>query len=359
MREPFVLACLAFYALFIIGMAWTTTPEHAPRMLKKMHIYLFAPALFVACADLRVRRAIFFGFLAAAALSLVLSIVSWLTGTPLGIGAVGNWLVFRTHTYHNLFVLWMAMAALAALLTGLLAGWRARLAAAVIAFAVFDILFLVQGRTGHLLLVMAIPLVLYLWDRRRGLRLGIAVLVVGLPAAWLASDMLRERFTKAIDESEVFVTQGGQETSVGFRLSWARDTLPIIARAPVLGHGTGSFETEFRRAHGASLDLTVDEPPLKATSNPHSDYLWIATELGIVGVISLLAVFFAALRAARRLPRASSIVAWVIVSTIAVGSVMNSFVTDNITGTGYMLLLFAVLGGPVWPERSAGREDHA
>jgi hypothetical protein len=49
----------------------------------------------------------------------------------------------------------------------------------------------------------------------------------------------------------------------------------------------------------------------------------------------------------------------VIVSTIAVGSVMNSFVTDNITGTGYMLLLYAVLGGPVWPERSAGREDHA
>jgi O-antigen ligase len=213
----------------------------------------------------------------------------------------------------------------------------------------FDILFLVQGRTGHVILLLMLIFVLTQWNWRKGGSISLAILLIGMPLVWWTSDTFRERVQLAEREASAFSIGSTNETSVGLRLGWYRDTALIISNAPLIGHGTGSFKTELRRHKGGPADLSVQASPVIATGNPHNDYLWFAVELGIVGVIALLAFFGSAIWTAKKSQKEQGWMASIIILSIAIGSLANSFITDNVTGTGYIILLCALLTGPLIP----------
>lgn len=343
LRSPFVIACLAFWLVFALGALHTSTSDRADDMLFKLHPYLLVPAWFAVFAWVPAARAALAGFAIGAVLSLVLSLGTWLAQTPVGFGVPGNWAVFRNHIYHNLFVGGIGLAALAALLGGSSTP-RTRFAlVAVVAAAAFDVFFLVQGRTGQVVFLVMLGVLLLLWNRRRGLLLALAGLAIALPTLWHESAIFHERFTRALDEAREFAAEREGETSVGMRLSWARDSLAIIAEAPWLGHGTGSFAHEFRRHAGAPLDPSVPAPRLQAAKNPHNSFLWIGVEAGALGLAALMGVFATALFDARRLSRPDRWWVWLVVGGMAVGSLANSLVMDRPTGTGYLVLLCALL----------------
>jgi O-antigen ligase len=349
LQQPVVLSSLALYGLFVLGAVYTTTPESAPGMLLKMRPYLLFPAFFVSCLVLKVRQGIILGFISGAFLSLVLSITSWLTNLPLLVGIPGDWTVFRGHTYHNLFIAWLVLSALSVILSGYLPRKFNWFAWTIFLAGLFDILFLVQGRTGHVILLLMLIFVLTQWNWRKGGSISLAILLIGMPLVWWTSDTFRERVQLAEREASAFSIGSTNETSVGLRLGWYRDTALIISNAPLIGHGTGSFKTEFRRHKGGPADLSVQASPVIATGNPHNDYLWFAVELGIVGVIALFAFFGSAIWTAKKSQKEQGWMASIIILSIAIGSLANSFITDNVTGTGYIILLCALLTGPLIP----------
>jgi O-antigen ligase len=74
-------------------------------------------------------------------------------------------------------------------------------------------------------------------------------------------------------------------------MAWTENTVELIARRPLFGHGTGSFRT----AYG---ELVRGRPGLygRRTHDPHNQYLNIASELGLVGLAVFLAILVAAFR---------------------------------------------------------------
>jgi O-antigen ligase len=347
LRHPFAIACIALYGAFLFGVLYTSAPEYSTRMLVKIRPFLLAPLFLAACTILSVRRAIIYGFLAGTALSLVLSILSWLLNIPILNSYNGNWPIFRSHSYHNIFISWLILTAISLILSVKLQGGAIIGAILVIALGIFDIFFLVQGRTGHILLIISLLLLLLMWNWRKGAIIGLFLSCTALPLIWFSSDIVRTRYTQAESEIQVFSSGKAEETSLGFRLTWYKTALPIILKAPFFGHGTGSFETEFRRETAMPLDRTIPVPALVSPSNPHSDYIWIAIELGIVGVALLIGVFAMAVRSASNLPLAQRWMTTVVVVSIGIGTLMNSLVTDNVSGTGFIVLLCALLGGPL------------
>ncbi len=352
----FVIACLLLWTLFAVGILWTPLGSEGRDMLMKMHPYLLVPAWYVVFSDASNRRAALVGFATGCALTLALSLGSWLAQHPLGFGVDGNWTVFRNHIYHNLLVGGIGLAALAVILAGgSWAQWRP-LCVVVLVAAAFDIFFLVQGRTGQVVFLVMLGVLLLLWHSQRGLVLGLTALLLALPVLWHESDVFHERFSRAIDEARGFAAEKQDETSVGMRLSWARDSLAIIADAPWVGHGSGSFASAFRAHHGVPTDPAVRAPRLQAAKNPHNSYLWLGVELGMAGVAALLAVFATALHGARHLPAPHRWWVWLVVGAMAVGSMVNSFVMDRPTGTGYLVLLCALLAGaPTHRDRGNAR----
>jgi O-antigen ligase len=84
---------------------------------------------------------------------------------------------------------------------------------------------------------------------------------------------------------------GGADSEVGFRVLIWRDTLSLQRAAPWFGAGLGNFRALFPLYREASVNQQI-------VLHPESDWLWLATELGWLGVILALGAVFAVLRGA-------------------------------------------------------------
>jgi O-antigen ligase len=90
-----------------------------------------------------------------------------------------------------------------------------------------------------------------------------------------------------------------------------------------MGTGTGSFRAEYAR-----LVAGTDDKP---TSDPHNEYLHLATQLGIPGAAMFIVLLGVQWFAASRLLPPERHVGRGVVLTIAVGSLFNSLIL-SITG---------------------------
>ena len=119
--------------------------------------------------------------------------------------------------------------------------------AAAAALFVANILYVATGRTT--LIVVAVLFVL-LGFRRFGGKGSLVVCLIGASVAglsWASSPYLRLRVDQAFQEV-VDYRERGEPTSAGQRLQFWRQSADFVAESPVLGHGTGTIETLFRRA---------------------------------------------------------------------------------------------------------------
>src|SRR5262245_34372934 len=169
------------------------------------------------------------------------------------------------------------------------------LAAAFIA----NIGYVVTARTT--LVVMAVLLMLF-GLRQFGWKGGLVASLVGAALAsaiWASSPYLRGRVLLAVEQVQ---TKGASDVdiSVASRLEYWRKSLALISEAPVIGHGTGTIPQLFRR------DATAETNPFFIITNPHSQILAVALQLGLIGVVVLVAMWVAHLA----LFRDGTLVAW-------------------------------------------------
>lgn len=215
-------------------------------------------------------------------------------------------------------------------------GWRAGARGKAIALALLALAFLndiVFSATGRTPLVVALVLVVVLGFKRFRLRGVVALLVAaGIVGAtlWAASPYLRDRTTAIWTEIETYQSQRAL-TSSGERLEFWRKALSSIARAPLLGHGTGSIPAEMRKeTAGQTGDYAT------VTPNPHQQTLAVAMQIGLAGALLLWAMWLAHLL----LFRGAGLTAWVglvVVVQNIVGSLFNSHLFDFTQGWTYVL----------------------
>ena len=174
-RQPFGMACLALFGWLAIatlwsGVAWSDRLE----MLEKMRMYLFAPVLLAAMAQRSARQGLLFGFSLGAAISAVISIGLALTQTSwLNTQAeINNWPVFRSHTYHDLFLAWLIIGLSLAILSRKLSRGAVIAASILIVVCAADAMLLVRGRSAQVLLLAMLVWLAFRWNWRRALLQG-------------------------------------------------------------------------------------------------------------------------------------------------------------------------------------------
>jgi len=173
---------------------------------------------------------------------------------------------------------------------------------------------------------------------------GAAILgaVIG-SVALLSSPSLRNRVNQSIEEFQAYrATNAG--TSIGEHLAYLKESLAIVARAPVIGHGTGSIPEEFRRVAtgrtGVSGELTV---------NPHNQTFGVAIQIGVIGALVLWAMWISHLV----LFREQSVAGWlgtVVVVENMVSSLFHTHLFDFNNGWLYVFGV-GVLGGTLLRKR--------
>lgn len=327
-RNPLVVAGLFLFALFIAGIFVYEgdTLVAAKSIGKYKELLCLVP---LACLlDGAIWRARAFRFFFAA------MVVTLAGSYAIAVGLIpidnppnryaGNPAAFKLHITHSFL---MAMFAfICASLVRVETDGRRRLIYAVLAtLAAANVLFMVHGRTGQIVLVALFAYAAIAWYRWKGVLVGAVVLAVVLGAGWFSSDTLRERGELAVKEYREWVPGQGTQTSIGQRLDFYYITYEIVREHPLLGVGTGGFEKAYRDK--------VTGTDFAPSTNPHNEYLMIGAQLGIPGVIAFLAMLVVWWRLSGRLgTEFERDLARALVISYALGNLVNSLLLDHTEG---------------------------
>lgn len=151
---------------------------------------------------------------------------------------------------------------------------------------------------------LAVPIVAYLAYRRLGsarpLLLPLAVLLLGVVLAHLLNPQALDIFGRIAQTnvaSSPQETPKGGDVSVTTRLLMWRDTIPVIAERPLLGHGPDNFAEPFRRHEGEDLRAFF---PGGVVDKAHNEFLQVAATTGLLGLAAYLWIFVSYFRNAYR-----------------------------------------------------------
>jgi O-antigen ligase len=198
--------------------------------------------------------------------------------------------------------------------------------------ALINVLLLLEGRTGYLVALTSLSLGV-MWAMPRRLRLAtlVATPLIVLVALSLGSAQVQQRVTKIIDESQDYAkTQHGSvESSTGWRLNAWHRSLQAINEKPWIGHGVGAWTPAAKRFEGSTAKQIFGEGN---HSNPHQEYLLWGVELGIGGLLLLLAFLVCVIRDALTFPAGIRYATLSVLAAMAVACLFNSSLYDDLMG---------------------------
>lgn len=333
--NPVGLLAVALFVLYLVGSLYSVgTRDEILEFLGKAARLLFIPLLISLFGDPAVRQRAWQAFMAAMLLTLALSYLLWLGLLPAGgliKGEPVNPVIFKLHITQNLL---MAFAAFACAVQARYApsSRQAAIWSALAFLAAANVLFLVHGRTGHLVLLVLLVYLLTAWLRWRGVAVAAVAICTIAAFAYLAPNTaLYQRTVLAYQEFSGWKPSAAapHSSSVGLRLEYYRNTLEVIRKHPLLGTGTGGF----RQAYAQQVEGTGRV----ATHNPHNEFLMTAAQLGLAGLALLLYLLWTQWRLAARLASAQEqMLARGLVLTVVTASAVSSTLIDHAEGWFYV-----------------------
>ena len=202
---------------------------------------------------------------------------------------------------------------------------------------------MLYGRTGYL--VCGVLLVYFCaahW-RWRGVAVAFLAGALAVGAAYVADSPMVSRSALAVDELHDWsVGRAHPESSTGQRMDYYQTTAAIIRDDPILGVGTGGFAIAYREK--------IRGKDVPEANNPHNQYLLTAAQLGLIGLVVLVAMFAVMWRQAGRLDPPERMAARALVLTIAAGSLLNSFLIDHTEGMLFAWMAGVLLAAPRRPQ---------
>ena len=216
-----------------------------------------------------------------------------------------------------------------------LKAWREQRRPQAIALSLLALAFLVNvayvAHSRTALVVVPVLVLLLAWKHlgRRGMLGLLFGAVVAAALVWTFAAAVSGNITDMLHEVTSFQSSG-VPTRAGERLEFWRKSIGFVARAPLIGHGTGSIRDQFRRSVEGETGMAAE-----ATSNPHNQTFAVAIQLGLLGAAVLFAMWLAHLL----LFRGEGLAAWaglVVVTQNIVGSLFNSHLFDFTQGWGYV-----------------------
>ena len=290
--NPVALAVLLYILLHCIALLWSDDLIWGVKILKKQWKLLLLP-VFLTLVRKEHTQYYMGAFVAAIFLKACKAYLVWFGLITLPVGSI-----FTTEgTTHVIYNPMLALACYI-VLQNMLFGVNSRLLLWIqgILFLFLSCnMFVTVGRTGQaaFFVLLGVASIQFFYLRSKKMLLAVLVLLpLLLPATYLVSSTFKDRIDTAVTEIQNF--NSGEITSMGCRLWFCNNTLLLIGENWVLGTGTGDYPDEYKKIN------EVVSPTMPNTDNPHNQYLLTIAQFGILGFISLAAVFLSQLLLAFR-----------------------------------------------------------
>lgn len=159
---------------------------------------------------------------------------------------------------------------------------------------VTNVLFIMTGRTGYLVMLVGLSLSGFMATPARWRLAALAAPVLLAVAAFTLSPRLHDRVMQ-VQQDITQYRQGNINSSQGLRLDYWRAAVEGIAERPWVGHGVGSYSRVYTEHDGFEKRILRD---------PHQQYLFWWVEGGLVALALLLSFLISLVTYARQLPMA-------------------------------------------------------
>ncbi len=339
------LLAIAIFLLFVISLAYTSAPaEDTVRVLRKHGRYIYIPLLLGAFHEQYWKRIGYIAFLSGVTLILLMSYMLLLPWLPETIYLISPYysgnivgkdphVPFHNYVVHGIFVAYAAYLYFHLALDTDNKIMRI-LFIVLAALASCNILLIVESRTAHVLWVVLILLLIYQHLGWKHMVLGLVAIPVLAVTTVSFNDRALARWVDLRDDLES-IKQGDYNSSFGQRALWTEVGWDMFRDNPVLGTGVGSFKSELRKR----LEVKrVANPEEHYNHNPHNEYVSVGVQLGLTGLVFLIALYIQQWRISSHLVSFSNYAARGLVVVVVVSSIMGSITYPRAEGLFFVLL---------------------
>lgn len=291
LKTPLVISALAFYGMIILAATYSIGPANeAWGMVLGWRKIIILPFIFCVISNSKNKSFLIKVFLVTSIACLVFSYLSYLFPANFYHRDVPG-IVIKNHATQGMFF-GIAIFIALFLLDIKSASPRIKILLCLfVGFAYLNIMTITFGRSGYL--VTATLTMIFTLYKVQGLGFLKKSIVVSLVAAillgmFMSSKVSRDRIQLGVNEFTQLKAEG-DPGSMGVRHYWWKHSINMIKKNPIFGIGTGGFEqglkNETQNLTGAAAIKSND---------PHNQYLKIAVEQGLIGLVIFLSVIFCA-----------------------------------------------------------------
>lgn len=329
MEQRWSQAALLLFFVAVLACAWSPSTLREKLMeIEKYSKLLYLPVLAVGFRDPQARRLALHGFLLAMLITVIVS--SLVYAGVYSFGNVEANSVFRNHIMTGYM---MAFAAYLSSLLFLKHRGKARIPYAVLAIVFsYYTLFINNGRTGYVIFILLMMLLMFQTFSWRQALLGILVGCSLIAVIFSQSPVMQKAISQAVNDCKLY-KKSEKDTSIGYRLQFHDYAYNLFKRHPLIGNGTTSFKHIYHEE---------DPIPARRTNllEPHSQYWLVASEFGLLGCFALVFFFFSLFASSLRLKTLRPL-ALAVLLPFLIGNLSDSLLFYS--GTGYFFILFMAL----------------
>jgi O-antigen ligase len=288
MHNKLAIVSIVFFCFNVLALIWTENFGWGIEMLRKMLPFLFVLPIFLTVSKKQNIDYYLFAFLIAIGISEFFSYLIWFELIkPFGNATVANPTPIMGHISYNPF---LAFAIYLVLHQLFFRKPLSKFLRTVLTFFVISMvinMFITGGRAGQVMFFASLAVLTFQFFRDSQIKAtiisGLLIFAIG-SVGWNYSPIFKNRIQQVSYDLALLTTN--PDTSIGHRIVFAKNTLEMIKSAPILGVGTGDFPREYTKINKKNT------PTARPTVQPHNMYLYIQAQLGLVGLISFLWIFY-------------------------------------------------------------------
>jgi len=287
-------ASLFIFALHVVGLLWTENIGWGVHGIKKSVKFLFMPIFMLYVREEHIKYYIL-AFLLSMIFSALLSYGIWFELiSPFHKDAtVDNPTPFVSHIIYNpLLALVIYIFSYKLFLEDKKKPWGNGVNIFFIIVMTIN-MFITGGRSGYFGFFGMLTLMLFQYFRGqffKGLIGGLIICSSIFGIAYTTNDSFKNR----IDQTIVFAThyKDNKHSPVGLRITWVLNGFEVFLKHPLIGVGTGDSPDEVAKVN------FVNSPEVRMSKNLHNMYITMMVQFGMVGLFSLLWLFYCEVRMA-------------------------------------------------------------
>jgi O-antigen ligase len=286
-----LIASIVFFFIHVIGLLWTEDLIWGLHIIHKMwYFILFFPILFTITRRRYVKYYIT-AFLLAVTVTEISSYLVWFELVdPFRGATVENPTPFMSHiSYNPILAFAIYLISHEVLFNTDMPLFKKYL------YSLFTItmtinMFITGGRAGQVMFFAMISILILQYFNSQKFK-AILVISIIIPSIFITAYQASSIFQLRVDQGfkTVMNYSGNWESSLGNRIGWTINSWSIILDNPIIGVGTGDFPTEYKKASDKIHHIPISS---WNTTNPHNMYILILVQLGLLGLVSFLAIFY-------------------------------------------------------------------